>query len=147
MSSELPVSELYSVVLGLHLQEGGAEGLGNSVRSFVVGTNAGQELEVVSDPRPEWISFSLIGVKGLVEVGKLSYHEIRIGEIAQSEALIAYECVEIVDFRFDLVEDGVLGLLPVFIKKQSSQFLEYIVEDSENGVNSPLILNIVPKEL
>lgn len=147
MSSELPVSELDSVVLGLHLQEGGTKGLGDSVRAFVVGSNAGQELEVVSDPRPEWVGFSLVGVKGLVEVGKLGYHEISIGKIAQSEALIAYEFVEIVDLRLDLVEGGVLGLLPVFIKQQSSQFLEYIVQDSENRVNNPLILNIFSKEL
>lgn len=147
MSSELPVSELDSVVLGLHLQERGAKGLGDSVRAFVVGSDARQEFEVVSDPRPERVSFSLIGVKGLVEVGKLSYHEISIGQIAQSEALIAYETVEIVDLRLDLVEDGVFGLLPVFIKQQSSQFFEDIVQDSENGVNNPLILNIFAKEL
>lgn len=147
MSSELPVSELDSVVLGLHLQERGAKRLGNSVRAFVVGSDARQEFEVVSDPRPERVSFSLVGIKGLVEVGKLSYHEISIGQIAQSEALIAYETVEIVDLRLDLVEDGVFGLLPVFIKQQSSQFFEDIVQDSENGVNNPLILNIFAKEL
>lgn len=114
---------------------------------MIVGSYTRQKFEVVPDPPPERVSCSLFGVKGLEEVGKFSNHEISIGKITQCKASIAYELVEIVQFRLDLVKNGVLGLLPVLIKQQPFHFFEDIVQDSENTVDTSFILYIFPKKL
>jgi len=87
--------------------------------AFVVCSDLGKIVEVISDILEERPGFYFFRVSGFNIVGVFSNYEVKKGHIAKSELFFSNEFVQEIKFSLVFFNEGSLGSLVVLVEEKS----------------------------